>query len=415
MTERHDPAAVGRDLAAALGDGPDQRRRLAQRERLVRAAAPEQSRVWLPWVVALAAVVIAIVGTAAWVRPRNPNTTSASREDSLAHSGRWLEASPTGAVQLALDEGTWVRIVEGGRARVATPTRGSGRIALESGRVEAEVEPSAARSWTVEAGPYEVTVVGTVFSVDWDAAASRLEVEVVRGKVVVTGESIGSESIAVEAGHRLQADHARRSVTLEPRDNAGEELVVLLEEPPPADPEEKVRADVPLERAKRRPSRRQAPPQATWKSEATAGNYTAAMTLAKRRGVDGLLASLTGSDLILLADTARLARDRGLARRAYVRVRERFKGSKQAARAAFQLGRLAADGAKQHTQAAQYFSTYLEEAPRGAYAREARGRLVQSLDAAGDSKAASNAARKYLKLHPKGPHARLSRSLAEAP
>jgi hypothetical protein len=171
--------------------------------------------------------------------------------------------------------------------------------------------------------------------------------------------------------------------------------------------------DPPLEeKVPREPPRHaKATPGPTWKGEAEAANYREALELAKKRGIDGLLARLPAADLLLLADTARLARDRGLARRAYERVRKRFAGSKQASHAAFQLGRIAADVAGQHRAAAKYFETYLHESDNGTFAREARGRLVQSLDRAGDKVAAKKAAQRYLQKYPNGPHAELARSL----
>jgi hypothetical protein len=404
MTTPTDPTLLGARVAEALGDGPGARRRLAQRERLVRATSHEPRRAGRFWIVAAAAIAIAAVAIFFAV---NEPTPSIAPDEIAERDGRWLQAPDDGAVQIDLAEGTWVRVVEGARARVATEPADGGRISLESGRVEVEVDPAAARSWTVEAGPYEVTVVGTLFSVQWDPSSTGVEVEVVRGKVVVSGESLGADSIAVDAGHRLKADHARRTVTLSPLrpvqprapTTVAEEIPEIETEPTRAVPES---------------PRRPRPAAPTWKSEASAANYDAALDLARAKGLEALLAELPASDLLLLAETARLAKDRALARRTYEQVRTRFGKTSQASRAAFQLGRIAADGAGNHAEAARWFETYLRESPNGAFAREARGRLVQSLDRSGDTAGARKAAKHYLELHPTGPHAKLASSIVGA-
>lgn len=402
-----DPTVLGARIAEALGDGPSARRRLAQRERLVREAtlSPRRAPPWGVVAIVASALAAAILVAFVALHERTP-----APEEIAATEGRWLQAPDDGAVQIDLAEGTWVRAVEGARARVATTAADRGRISLESGRIEVEVEPQAARAWTVEAGPYEVAVVGTLFAVAWDPSTGGVEVEVVRGKVVVRGESLGADSIAVEAGHRLRADHDRRTVTLAP-------LRPTLQSVEPTPEEETIEVidDEPVEPARATSGTRRARAVTpTWKSEAAAGNYAAALELARAHGIEKLLAELPAGDLLLLAETARLAKDRALARRGYERVRTRFAGTGQASKAAFQLGRIAADGAGKHGEAAQWFEAYLRESPDGAFAREARGRLVQSLHRSGDASRARAAAKKYLELHPTGPHAKLARSIAGA-
>lgn len=411
MSDGFDPAVVGRRMAEALGDGPSAQQRLSQRERLIRAAGtPIRShrRAWLPWLVAMAttAVVLATVVGLGWVgREATTDPALAEVGEQSADDGQWLHAPPTGDVQFDLPEGTWVRATEGARARVSTPEPDRGRISLESGRIEAEVKPEAKRTWTVEAGPYEVRVVGTVFSVQWIPASGEMEVEVVRGKVIVTGESLGAEAIAVEAGHLLHANHGQRTVTLRPRQPVAE---------PSDEPAQGTTSDEPEIEEPARPRQQGRRPSRvpSWKDEAEAANYRRALELAKERGVQRLFTDLSSSDLLLLADTARLARDRALARDAYREVRSRFAGTAQAARAAFQLGRLSADHGGKHEEAVRWFRTYLDESPDGTFAREARGRLVQSLRASGDDADARKAARVYLEHYPRGPHAELARSLA---
>jgi hypothetical protein len=102
-----------------------------------------------------------------------------------------------------------------------------------------------------------------------------------------------------------------------------------------------------------------------------------------------------------------------LAARAYRTARDRFEGSAEGARAAFALGRMAADQERDPAGAARWFHRYLDEAPSGAFAQEAAGRLIDAHRLAGDRAEARQAAHAYLERFPDGPYAELAQSLAE--
>ncbi|MGC4067479.1 MAG: hypothetical protein QM784_23090 [Polyangiaceae bacterium] len=74
------------------------------------------------------------------------------------------------------------------------------------------------------------------------------------------------------------------------------------------------------------------------------------------------------------------------------------------------LGRQAAP-----VEAARWFSAYLAEQPQGNFAREASGRLVESLHRAGHFAEAQRAAKRYLAVYPTGPHASFAKSLLDNP
>jgi len=262
----------------------------------------------------------------------------------------------------------------------------------------------AGRRWTIEAGPYRVRVVGTIFSVDWDPTAGRLDVEVERGKVEVVGPRGGSP-IPVDAGHRLRASLPDATAVLGTIDRAPAPPVdetVRIDDPPPS-------PDDGATRPRKRKAGDDAPP--SWDALAHAGDYAKAFAAADALGFADLLERCDRDELELLADTARLAKQPAAAKRGYEALRQRFTGSAAAARAAFQLGRLAADRGADPRAAATWFRTSLAEGPQGAFAQQARGRLVQALSAAGDREAAQRAAREYLDRYPEGPHAKLARSL----
>jgi hypothetical protein len=137
-----------------------------------------------------------------------------------------------------------------------------------------------------------------------------------------------------------------------------------------------------------------------------AGKYAEALTLAKQIGVPRLLAAGRAEELFCLSRLGRYQGNTSLSREALVRIRDRFGQTKEAALAAFLLGRQSAPA-----EAARWFSTYLAEQPQGAFAREASGRLVESYHRAGRFGDAQAAARRYLSSYPAGPHAEFAKSL----
>jgi transmembrane sensor len=401
------PEAVGDLLRDASAQGPSAARRLAQRERLVRSAAMPAARPSTArWGLAIGSLFAAAAVALFLVAPRT--TTEAPLAEVAPATqpveSEWFAAPPVGAIAIDVGDGSRLQLVDGARGRM---TRGSddARLVLEAGLLQAEVEPTAGRRWTIEAGPYRVRVVGTIFTVDWDPATGRLDVEVQRGKVEVVGPHGGSP-IPVDAGHRLRASLPEATAVL------GEIPATTAE---PADDPPTIldddRDDGPPTR-KKKPAVEPAPEAApSWQALAHDARYADAFAIIEATGFTEIAQHCNRSALALLADTARLAKHPAEAKQAYGIMRDRFPGTREAAHAAFKLGRHIADHGGDRRDAVKWFRTSLAEAPRGSFAAEARGRLVQLLSAAGDEDGARAAARDYLEHHPKGPHAKLARSL----
>ena len=401
--------AVGEFLRDNAAQGPSPAARLAQRERLVRSAATSTSRpAAVRWRVGLGALFAAAAIALFLVVPHATTPEAPLAEvvpPTHAVESEWFAAPPIGALAIDVGDGSRLQLVDGARGRM---TRGSdaARLVLEGGLLQAEVEPTAGRRWTIEAGPYRVRVVGTIFTVDWDPATGRLDVEVQRGKVEVVGPHGGSP-IPVDAGHRLRASLSEATAVLgeipAATDAPADDAPTILDEP---------RADEPTPARKKRSSI-DAAIEATpsWQSLAHDARYADAFAIIEAAGFSEIARHCDRGALDLLADTARLAKHPVEAKQAYGIMRDRFPGTREAARAAFKLGRHVADHGGDPRDAVKWFRTSLTEAPRGSFAAEARGRLVQLLSAAGDEEGARAAARDYLEHHPKGPHAKLARSL----
>ena len=97
-------------------------------------------------------------------------------------------------------------------------------------------------------------------------------------------------------------------------------------------------------------------------------------------------------------------------RQALLALRSRFPNDPLSAVAAFHLGRSALDSG-QVSEGVVWLQTSLQERPGGPLAREAMGRLLETLQRSGRREEAHALAEQYLLRFPVGPHAPLARSI----
>jgi transmembrane sensor len=318
--------------------------------------------------------------------------------DAPTTEGGWYEARDA-ALPLSFSDGTRVVLVAGTRARVVATRPSGADVSVERGEFTAHVVPRDGASWAFRVGPYDVAVVGTHFAASWDPARQHFELNTYEGAVEVVGPGVAGRRVA--SGQALAIDAV---VGESPRVRAGaiDETVPAASASGPTaerpdDPEPAQTADVAASAS--------APPAATatWRRLFERGDYTAAWEAVAPR-LDNLMASGSADDLATLADVANLNGQSAQARKAYLALRRRFPASGRATRAAFALGRMAFGS--DPSGAAQWFETYLAEAPNGGLAREALGRVLEIRRSGPGGPAV---ARRYLDRFPSGPHAELAR------
>lgn len=296
-------------------------------------------------------------------------------------------------IPLRFSDGSQVDLAAGTEAVIRELTSDGAWVDLERGTARVAVSHRPRTSWSLHAGPYAVQVTGTRFDLAWSPDERRFSLDLWEGSVRVSSE--GSEHSAVEmvAPERLVIDAKGWHLS-----RAGES--VAAPEPSPASTRvapaatEEPHADASAEAAPLKA------PVESWDALAGRGDYQAAYEAAKAQGLGALARRGSASQLIALAETCRLSGHGSEGVAVLSRLRARFPGTEEAALAAFQLGRL--------TGGAQWFRTYLEERPDGRLAREAAGRLMESLEQSGSRDAARAAAREYLVKHPAGPHAAIA-------
>ncbi|MGE3674210.1 MAG: FecR domain-containing protein [Polyangiaceae bacterium] len=319
--------------------------------------------------------------------------------------GEWLQASSQ--TPLRFSEGTTVLLEPGARAQLKAMNQHGADVTLQDGRAVVSVSHQTGAHWSFAAGPFEVEVTGTRFDLEWHDSERRFLLLMQDGSVLVTGPTLG-DGRTVVAGQRLEID-LNGNTKLSPEGSAA-----LNRSVPPAAEKEQLDAgaaskDAAPAGSATKPgsvkSAADAGPNLTWQALARQGEYKLAVQTAERDGIDTVLNSASGGDLLLLGDSARYAGRANLARQAYLTARRRFPGTASAAMAAFSLGRFGGG------DALSWFQRYLTEQPSGALAKEALGRILELQNSGGADAAALSTARRYLAQYPSGPHAPLARAV----
>jgi TolA-binding protein len=313
-----------------------------------------------------------------------------------------------------------VRVLPSTRARVVEVGRRGARLRLEDGRAHVQVAHRPGADWQIQAGDFTIHVHGTAFLVAWNPSQSRLDVAMESGVVSVDGPGAG-ETLLLRAGESLSAlSSGSRVVTRAqakvasrvPADgdlNAGRGAVAVRPaQEPNADLNAPVEGPLPTAPMPRRLPGAAAP----WSERLADGEAAAILAEAQRRGIAGVLAGASSEDLAALADAARFRKQDQLARRVLLAQRRRFPGTLRAEEALFLLGRLADDAGGRASDAFAWYERYLRDAPSGAYAAEAMGRMMLALDRQQRTEQARVLAAEYLRRFPQGAYARSARQMA---
>jgi len=343
----------------------------------------------------------------------------------IGDGGYVLSQTPVGA-RVRFSEGTEVHLLPGARGRLGRVDTAGARFAIEQGAAEVSVTPRPGARWLVDAGPFLITVRGTVFTAAWDAGGERLDIDMKKGRVSVTGP-VAEGEVSVRAGQHLTVNVPRKEVVLResgagapPSDEAnqgGHDAGGAPGWAPRAPSSSPVQALVERGRGASTSEPgvpgRLAESGRSWTAWLAAGELDRVLADAERRGVGAVLARAPEIELAALADAARYRRRGDLARRALLAERSRFPRSSRARDAAFLLGRMEDDRSGSGTRAIEWYDRYLEEAPTGAFASEALGRKMTATERTRGIEPTRAVAREYLRRFPEGSYANAARALVE--
>ena len=325
--------------------------------------------------------------------------------------GGYLAESAHAGVKLFFSEGTRFVLMPGTRGRLREVTRDGAALSIENGAASFQVTPDPSRRWSIEAGPFLVTVKGTVFDVSWDPESEQFDLTLRRGRVVVSGPLVGG-SVTLHAGQHL-------SVRLPLAETIVTDTAIDQTAPAsPGAPAPPARLPAPKRLGARAASLPQTPAlnrdAPGWQSLLAAGQWDRILAEAQRSGVETTLERAPSEDLFALADAARYRHRADVARAALLAQRRRFPDSPRSLDAIFLLGRVAElrDGGA--TRALALYDEYLARAPQGPYAAEALGRKMILLNDEGDAGKARRLAREYLLRFPSGSYVTAARALTGA-
>jgi hypothetical protein len=381
----------------------------------------------LVWALGFGAAV-ALTASVLMLRQRDGALTFNVMNGTVSDGG-YVRATMEGGTEIRFSDGSNLALEPGTRTRVAELNARGGRVLLESGRARVHVMPRPRAKWTVDAGPYSVHVIGTVFDVRWSGNEEVLDVRLHKGSIVVRGP-LASQGLAMEAGQHLVANVREGEIFLDGKPFGDDEVVAPSHAA--AEPSPPPRFDAPA------PLLRKNPPKAgsragavassggsgpgsdlgpAWSKRLAHGDFQGVLNEAEQRGLDATLNAGSRAELTALADAARYARRGEVARRALLAERQRFSGSLQGREAAFFLGGLTEDERGQGASAAAlaWYDRYLSESPQGAYAPQALGRKMVILHRLRGAGAARAVAVEYLDRFPDGPYAAPARKLLEVP
>ena len=133
-------------------------------------------------------------------------------------------ASRRQQTELRFGDGTVIELGRETRGRLGAIDGNGAHVAIEHGSAHVNVVHKPNARWRIDAGPYQITVHGTVFTAAWDESQQRLDVKMERGLVSVSGP-VTNGPIAVRGGQGLTVRMKRSQVLL--RDLAEEDAADL--------------------------------------------------------------------------------------------------------------------------------------------------------------------------------------------
>ena len=379
---------------------------------------------------ACALVGLSVVSTARQrLRASEPAALAYRIEGGTVLEGGYLRESGHTGITLSFNEGSQFALMPGTRGRLRGVDRAGARIAIDHGMATFQVTQNSDRRWIVEAGPFLVTVKGTVFTVSWDPSNERFELGLRRGRVVVSGPVSGGD-IVLRAGQRLVVNLSEsETLILEDKPEVGaseaEEAVTALPQPALRPAVMKAKSASPGAASLSSLSSLSSPSKPAmatkieserrWADDLANGQWDRILEDVERTGTKAALDKASSEDLFALANAARFRRRMDLARAALLAERRRFPASPRALDALFLLGRVDESGDSGRTRAITWYDEYLSHAPAGAYAAEALGRKMTLTSEVAGPDGARPIAEEYLRRFPKGSYAGSARALRRAP
>lgn len=377
-------------------------------------------RSWRPLAPVLAAaLVVSIVCTAVVVFERRSGTAlSYAIDDGHVERGGFIQADSARQPRLRFSDGTEVLLTPAAKASLTSVDSRGARLSLTEGSARVDVIHKPRARWLFDAGPFQIAVTGTSFTVGWKSGEEQLDVRMERGTVEVTSP-LSEGAIRLRSGQHLIVRVRQRETRIVDLEDSAAAVADPAANGPIATPDQDrslaagVRSSAEGRSAQGEPVRTNQIPRArNWAARLASGDFETIVRQAEHMGLDACLAESTSSDLASLADAARYGRHDEIARKALLAQRHRFPLSASARDACFLLGRLDETG-QNLPGAMEWYDRYLSENPSGTYSSEALGRTMNLTQKLYGDERARAVARQYLSRFPQGMYAPRARTLCQ--
>jgi hypothetical protein len=427
-------AELARDAArAAVAPELHQqgRARWIANARLVGDAAPVP-RLRKPVAISLALATAALcLGLALFFLQDRPLTYEVRGGQQLA--ANYVDSLRNAPASVEFSDGSQIAAAAGARLRIDSTHSHGARVFIEHGSATARVKHRARSQWVFVAGPFDVRVTGTRFTLAWDPEQQAIDLTLHDGSVEVQSP-LGSSRCVVRSGQHFRASLSTGTMQLENSSGApslsvlpnGSAHSASVGSVRASDTGDTVAAPVaapsvlpgssstPLTAAKQHtgtPHKSNDVRPSPWSELVRQGDFQGVVDAAAARGIDSCLRSGSADDVRALADAARYTRHVDLAERSLSALRSRFAGTRQSAAATFLLGRTYESSARL-TAADDQYQRYLDESPHGEFAAEALAGHMRMVAATQSPVAAKPIALEYLRRYREGVHAQTARHLA---
>lgn len=368
-------------------------------------------------VFAAAAAFAVVFWSTTRVRPITYEIAGGSRFES-----GYLSARPDRSAIIRFSDGSAIDAAPGTRLRVDSTMNDGARVLLERGSANAQIHHGNTSSWLFVAGPFEVHVVGTRFTLAWDPSQEEVDLALDEGTVELKSP-LGQGPFVVRKGQKFHASLLTRTVRMEDASAATAMVSPAAEAPePPAASAQETSSNAsaatgeevgasPNANLPSTPLKSSAVRHDSWQSLVSHGRFLSVVDAAEARGIDNCLSSCSLGDVRALADAARYTGRSDLAERSLFAIRQRASGGSQRSAAAFLLGRTS-ESRGQVGAANTWYDTYLSESPNGEFAADALAGKMRVTVRMHGSAAAKPLAMQYLQRYPNGVHADTARKIA---
>ncbi|MCP4678415.1 MAG: hypothetical protein GY854_23455 [Deltaproteobacteria bacterium] len=417
---------IGKALNSALGDGPGEsaldmhKRILTASMKAERKDRPGRRTLVLAAAACFAACValgMIALSTDEAVKEDDPRTPRFKIGDApeFAAQGSWARSDEGSSVHIVFENGSRFELVDRSSARIVETTPERVIVQLSSGRLDTWINSNGTTEWVVRAGQYSVTVLGTVFSVDWNEPRGDLKVRVKEGRVRVRDNKASRSDVTLQAGYLLSANSVTGEKVIsdisskqnqdipdivdevdEESELPSDEIVVTRE----ADREMAQEPDRSADRKHIEKADTNVSP--VWKQQCLDRQFKDAVANAGATDIAEMGDTADLETLWQLAKSARYLKKGAAATVLFRSLRTRFPNAGRARTSAFLIAKTALELEGDKAGARRWFELYLQETGNGSLAEEALGHLMRIHISTGESEAAESTANKYLNRYPGG-------------